>query len=138
MVIERDVALAMDEGLELRADVFRPDAGRHPVLLSCGPYGKGLAFQEGYPGQWEAMVREHPEVARGTSNRFQNWEVLTTSTGSTASSRCGPSPSPTKGADTSADHRLRQARQGDGDAEVLDRLRRGRDRRADRAQPAAL
>jgi hypothetical protein len=65
----------MDEGLELRADVFRPDAGRHPVLLSCGPYGKGLAFQEGYPGQWEAMVREHPEVARGTSNRFQNWEV---------------------------------------------------------------
>ncbi|MDP9293673.1 MAG: CocE/NonD family hydrolase [Actinomycetota bacterium] len=76
MVIDWDVAIPMDDGLELRADVFRPDEGEHPVILSHGPYGKGLAFQEGYPDQWEIMVREHPEVARGTSNRFQNWEVV--------------------------------------------------------------
>jgi hypothetical protein len=46
MVIERDVPVPMDDGLVLRADVFRPPGpGRHPVLLSYGPYAKGLAFR---------------------------------------------------------------------------------------------
>jgi predicted acyl esterase len=78
MVIERDVPVPMDDGIVLRADVFRPagpSPGRHPVLLSYGPYGKGLAFQDGYADQWELMVSQHPEVARGTSTAQQNWEV---------------------------------------------------------------
>src|ERR671916_262942 len=67
----------MDDGVVLRADVFRPAGdGRHPVILSYGPYAKGLAFQEGYPNQWERMVSQHPDVAAGSSNRFQNWEVV--------------------------------------------------------------
>jgi uncharacterized protein len=37
MVIDWDVAIPMDDGLELRADVFRPDEGEHPVILSHGP-----------------------------------------------------------------------------------------------------
>ncbi len=83
MVIERDVPVRMDDGIVLRADVFRPGGpspgglgpGRHPVLLSYGPYAKGLAFQDGYADQWERMVSQHPEVARGTSTAQQNWEV---------------------------------------------------------------
>ena len=77
MVIQRDVPVPMDDGIELRADVFRPaGAGRCPVLLSYGPYAKGLAFQDGYPDQWRLMVSQHPEVARGTSTTQQNWEVV--------------------------------------------------------------
>jgi uncharacterized protein len=77
MVIERDVPVPMDDGIVLRADIFRPPGpGRHPVLLSYGPYAKGLAFQDGYPDQWRLMVSQHPEVARGTSTTQQNWEVV--------------------------------------------------------------
>ena len=39
MQIERDIAIVMDDGVVLRADVFRPQAaGQYPVLLSYGPY----------------------------------------------------------------------------------------------------
>src|SRR5918998_2170449 len=77
MRIDWDVAIEMDDGVVLRADVFRPDDdARHPVILSYGPYAKGLAFQEGYPNQWERMVSRHPQVEAGSSNRFQNWEVV--------------------------------------------------------------
>jgi predicted acyl esterase len=77
MVIEWDVGIRMDDGLVLRADVFRPaGSGRHPVILSYGPYAKGLPFQEGYPDQWRRLVEGHPEVARGSTCRYQNWEVV--------------------------------------------------------------
>jgi len=77
MRIDFDVPIEMDDGIVLRADVYAPtEPGRYPVLLSYGPYGKGLAFQDGYRTQWEYMISEHPEVAEGTSNRYQNWEVV--------------------------------------------------------------
>ena len=77
MRIEWDVPIAMDDGLVLRADVFRPLAdGRHPVILTYGPYAKGLAFQDGYPSAWQRMVAEHPDVPHGSSNKYQNWEVV--------------------------------------------------------------
>jgi uncharacterized protein len=76
MVIDRDVPVPMDDGLVLRADVFRPAGpGRHPVILSYGPYAKGLAFQDGYADQWRLMTEQHPDVARGSTNEHQNWEV---------------------------------------------------------------
>ena len=47
MQIDWDVPILMDDGVVLRADVFRPlGEGRHPVILSSGPYAKGLYFQE--------------------------------------------------------------------------------------------
>jgi uncharacterized protein len=77
MRIEWDVPLTMDDGLVLRADVYRPiNAGRHPVILSYGPYAKGLSFQEAYAPQWDKMVADHPDVAAGSSNLYQNWEVV--------------------------------------------------------------
>lgn len=77
MHIDWDVQIEMDDGLVLRADVFRPrKPGRYPVLLSYGPYAKGLAFQEGYPSAWQRMIEQHPDVARGSSNKYQNWEVV--------------------------------------------------------------
>ena len=77
MRIARDVPIAMDDGLVLRADLFLPEAeGRYPVLMSYGPYAKGLAFQDGYPDQWRLMVEAHPDVAAGSSNLHQSWEVV--------------------------------------------------------------
>jgi uncharacterized protein len=76
MVIEWDVPITMDDGVVLRADVFRPDGpARHPVILTYGPYAKGLAFQDGYADQWRMMVAAHPDVAEGSSNKFANWET---------------------------------------------------------------
>jgi hypothetical protein len=75
--IDWDVPIRMDDGLVLRADVLRPPhAARCPVLLTYGPYAKGLAFQDGYPSAWQRMVAEHPDVAYGSSNLYQSWEVV--------------------------------------------------------------
>ncbi len=68
--------LEMDDGIVLRADVYRPIAdGRYPVVLTYGVYAKGLAFQDGYPLQWEKMVADHPEILEGSTNKYQNWET---------------------------------------------------------------
>jgi len=73
MWIDWDVPITMDDGLVLRADVFRPiSQGRYPAILSYGPYGKGLAFQDGYKTAWEIMAREHPDAVTGTTNQYQN------------------------------------------------------------------
>ncbi len=77
MRIDWDVPIRMEDGLELRADVFRPqEEGRHPIILSYGPYAKGLAFQDGYPSAWQRMVAEHPDVACGSTDKYQSWEVV--------------------------------------------------------------
>jgi predicted acyl esterase len=77
MRIDWDLEITMDDGLVLKADVFRPvKDGRYPVILSYGPYAKGLAFQDGYPSAWERMAREHPDVTAGSSNLYQSWEVV--------------------------------------------------------------
>jgi hypothetical protein len=77
MQIDWDVPITMDDGIVLRADVFRPPLdGRYPVILTYGPYAKGLAFQDGYPSAWQRMVAEHPDVAHGSSNLYQSWEVV--------------------------------------------------------------
>jgi predicted acyl esterase len=77
MHIDWDVPITMDDGLQVRADIFRPIAdGKYPVLLTYGPYAKGLAFQDGYPSAWQRMVEKHPDVAAGSSNLYQSWEVV--------------------------------------------------------------
>src|SRR3954466_5238505 len=72
MRIDWDVPITMDDGLVVRADIFRPiPDGKYPVLLTYGPYAKGLAFQDGYPSAWQRMVEKHPDVAAGSSNIYQ-------------------------------------------------------------------
>ncbi|MFF3755319.1 CocE/NonD family hydrolase [Streptomyces sp. NPDC002018] len=77
MRVEWDVPIEMDDGIVLRADVFRPVTDEPvPVIMTYGPYAKGLPFQRGYPSAWEAMSRDHPDTVAGTSNKYQNWEVV--------------------------------------------------------------
>jgi predicted acyl esterase len=68
--------ITMDDGLVLRADVYRPTGDEQvPVILTYGIYGKGLAYQDGYPMQWGKMVADYPEILEGSSNKYQNWET---------------------------------------------------------------
>ena len=77
MQIDWDVSIEMDDGLILRADIFRPiSEGQYPVLITYGPYAKGLPFQQGYPSAWDRMAEKHPDVTAGSSNKYQNWEVV--------------------------------------------------------------
>jgi uncharacterized protein len=77
MRIDWDVPIPMDEGIILRADVYRPlEESRYPVILTYGPYGKWLTFQDGYPDQWRIMAKNHPDVTAGSTNQYQNWEVV--------------------------------------------------------------
>jgi uncharacterized protein len=77
MQIDWDVPIEMDDGVVLRADLFRPvGQGKYPVILSYGPYAKGLSFQEGYKGNWARLIKAAPEVLVGSSNKYQNWELV--------------------------------------------------------------
>src|SRR6201987_5488099 len=77
MQIEWDLAIALDDGIVLRADVFRPvGPGKRPVILSYGPYPKGLGFQEGYKGNWARLIEAVPEILVGSTNKYQNWELV--------------------------------------------------------------
>jgi uncharacterized protein len=77
MQIDWDAPISMGDGLVLRADVFRPTGdGKYPVILSYGPYAKGQAFQEGYKGNWMRLIKAAPNVLEGSSNKYQNWELV--------------------------------------------------------------
>ena len=72
-----DVPVEMDDGLVLMSDVFLPlEEGTYPVILSYGPYAKGLHFEDGYPDQWRIMCEKHPDVPANSSNIHANWEVV--------------------------------------------------------------
>jgi predicted acyl esterase len=77
MKIDWDVPIPMDDGIVLRADVFRPIAdGKYPVIMNHGPYAKGLSFQEGFKSAWDRMVEAHPDVPADSTNKYQNWEAV--------------------------------------------------------------
>ncbi len=77
MQIDWDVPITMDDGIVLRCDVFRPiKNGKYPVIMTYGPYGKLLHFDDAYHDQYERMLEDFPEIAAGTSEKYQNWEVV--------------------------------------------------------------
>ena len=77
MIIERDVAIPMDDGLKLRADIFRPDDNKPaPIIMTHGPYGKGVEYKTGYSGQWEWLVNTHPDILPGSTRSNMTWETV--------------------------------------------------------------
>lgn len=76
MRVDWDVPIEMDDGIVLRANVYRPDDdGQYPVVMSHGPYGKDLHFEEIYKTCWDLMCENHPDVPAGSTNIHQSWEV---------------------------------------------------------------
>lgn len=76
-LITRDVAIPMDDGLELRADVFRPDTTTPvPVIMTLGPYGKGVRYQDHYKASWAFLTGAHPDLLTGSQHRWLTWETV--------------------------------------------------------------
>ena len=60
--------IPMDDGVVLRADIFRPTGdGRYPVILSYGPYAKGLCV----PGRLQGPLGSAREGRAGGAGRLQ-------------------------------------------------------------------
>ena len=77
MRIDWDMPITMDDGVVLRCDIYRPIAdGRYPVIMTYGPYGKWLLFEDLYKDQWRRMCADHPDVPTGSTNKYQCWEVV--------------------------------------------------------------
>ena len=67
LIFERDVAIAMRDGLELRGNVYRPStSGTYPVLLTVGPYGKDIHFRDFNPKAYAEIAEQGP---------YMNWET---------------------------------------------------------------
>ncbi len=77
MLIDWDVPITMDDGLVMRADIYRPTKkGKYPVILTYGPYAKWLHFEQLYKTCWDRMCETFPDVPANSSNKFQAWEVV--------------------------------------------------------------
>lgn len=78
MRIEWDVPIKLRDGAVLRADVYRATKKeKYPVIMTMGPYGKGLAWQdELYATTWKLFSSEHPDAINNSTNKYQSWETV--------------------------------------------------------------
>jgi len=77
MRIDWDMPIKMDDGIVLRCDIYRPiKEGKYPVMMTYGPYGKYVHFEDMYKTQWQRMCEKHPDVPAGSTNKYQVWEVV--------------------------------------------------------------
>lgn len=71
-----DAPIPMDDGIELRANVYLPAGeGSYPVVMSMTDYAKDLPFSQGYPGAWAVVVETAPDAARNTSGKYISFEA---------------------------------------------------------------
>jgi predicted acyl esterase len=80
MLLDKDVAVPMRDGANLRANVFRPAdekaaSGKFPVLMTLGPYGKDVHLSQFMPEAWEALQRRHPEILEASSCKYLVFET---------------------------------------------------------------
>lgn len=77
MLIDWDLPIAMEDGVVLRCDVYRPVAsGMYPVIMTHGPYSKWKHFDDLYPQAYRRLHSDHPEVPAGSTNKYQVWETV--------------------------------------------------------------
>jgi uncharacterized protein len=77
MIIERDVPIRTDDGTVLRADIFRPeDVVPVPVIMTLGPYGKGVRYSDGYAAQWQWLINTYPNILPGSKRSYMTWETV--------------------------------------------------------------
>jgi X-Pro dipeptidyl-peptidase C-terminal non-catalytic domain len=64
LLIEKDVAIAMNDGNVLRANIHRPRAdGRFPVVMTHGVYGKDVHFADTFAPQWKQLHEIYPGLS---------------------------------------------------------------------------
>jgi hypothetical protein len=76
MVLDKDVAVPMRDGAELRANVFRPaEPGKYPVLMTFGPYGKDVHISQFQPPAWEILEKRYPQILAQSSCKHLVFET---------------------------------------------------------------
>jgi uncharacterized protein len=76
MVLDKDVAVPMRDGAQLRANVFRPkEPGKYPVLMTFGPYGKDVHISQFQPPAWEVLQKRYPEILKHSSCKHLVFET---------------------------------------------------------------
>lgn len=77
MIIEFDCEVVMRDGTIIRYDIYRPDKeGQYPCITTYGPYSKGMHFSQGYSLFWHDIKEKYPEILKGTSGKYMNWETV--------------------------------------------------------------
>ena len=78
MIVDKDVLIPVNDGHNLWANVYRPDApGKFPVLMSMDIYGKDVHFADGYKLPWAKLCKQNPNIDRdGSSGKFLRWEKI--------------------------------------------------------------
>ncbi|KAH6663518.1 peptidase S15 [Halenospora varia] len=77
MIIQRDVAITVEDGNILRADIFRPvDEKPAPAIMTLGPYGKGVRYKDGFAPQWKWMIDTYPNILPGSTRQYMVWETV--------------------------------------------------------------
>ena len=77
MIYEADYSVKMNDGITIRYDVYRPKKeGSFPVIVTYGPYSKGMHFSQSYGLFWKRIKEAYPEILEGTSGRYMNWETV--------------------------------------------------------------
>jgi hypothetical protein len=73
MIFERDVPIPSD-GINLRADVFRPQSTKRvPVIMTMGPYVKGVEYKTGYSAPWNWLISTQPDILPGSTRSFMTF-----------------------------------------------------------------
>jgi putative CocE/NonD family hydrolase len=70
VIVELDVPVPMRDGVQLRANVYRPPEGRWPVLLTRLPYGKDLPLGSSALDPVQAVRRGYVVIVQDTRGRL--------------------------------------------------------------------
>jgi predicted acyl esterase len=77
MIVEKDVAIPVNDGQVLRGNLYRPRIGQPvPVVMTQGVYGKDVHFADGYSAQWDKLHKLHPDIFAYSSGQFLRWELV--------------------------------------------------------------
>lgn len=78
MLFEHNVPVTMTDGAAVRVNIYRPEkAGRFPVVMLMGPYGKDTPFAEApaYRASWARLIGKFPELPKKSSCRYLRFEA---------------------------------------------------------------
>lgn len=69
MILERDVAVQLRDGVTIYTDIFRPnDSERHPAIMAMSPYGKEIG------SQWLDDTPNHAGIPMDATSGLQKFE----------------------------------------------------------------
>jgi predicted acyl esterase len=77
MIFEHNVAITVSDGVEIRANIYRPEKpGHYPVLMAMGPYGKDSRMDSvpAYKQSWARLIAKYPDLCEKSSCRYLRFE----------------------------------------------------------------